>query len=316
MTTDRDIERILDHWFTERPMHPADRVLDEAADRIARQRQQPAWRLQPWRFPTMSTPIKLVAVGAALLVVILGGAVFLGGGSTQLAPAPTPTPAPSPTPSASPSTVPSTSAVFPSWYPPGSEGAGILPAGSQTTRQFVAGTTFTVPDGWVNDGDYAPAYFLFPDTPANEAEYGLSKQKGEEIVLAAPVHNNMFAICEATGLFPGGTAAVVIDALVANEALSATEPVEVTIGSLSGRQVDVQLSPDWTGSCTLNPDDPRPGTTRTPEVASSCLTAPMAAPSGSRSTLATRPPSRPSSRTRCPSSRASSSISRPEASPS
>ena len=34
MTSERDIERILDHWFTERPTQVADRVLDEVADRI------------------------------------------------------------------------------------------------------------------------------------------------------------------------------------------------------------------------------------------------------------------------------------------
>ena len=30
----------------------------------------------------------------------------------------------------------------------------------------------------------------------------------------------------------------------------------MTIGGLSGRQVDVQLSPDWTGGCPLSADDP------------------------------------------------------------
>ena len=135
-------------------------------------------------------------------------------------------------------------------------GAGILPAGSQTTRHFLAGSTFTVPEGWVNDGDYAPVYSLFPDTPANEAEYARLQGDRPEHPHADTVENNMFAICDATGLFQGATAAEVIDAVVANEALSATEPVDVTIGGLSGRQVDVQLSPDWTGRCPLNADDP------------------------------------------------------------
>ena len=44
--------------------------------------------------------------------------------------------------------------------------------------------------------------------------------------------------------------------MVANEAFSTTEPDDVTIGGLSGRQVDLQLSPDWADSCPLNPDDP------------------------------------------------------------
>ena len=117
MTSERDIERLLDRWFTERPTQVADRVIDDVAARIVRQPQRAAWRLRPWRFPSMSTPIKLVAVGAALLVVILGGAVFIGGGSGPVQPAPTATPSPSPVASVSPTTAPSAGAVFPTWWP-------------------------------------------------------------------------------------------------------------------------------------------------------------------------------------------------------
>ena len=50
-------------------------------------------------------------------------------------------------------------------------------------------------------------------------------------------------------MFQGATAAEIVDAIVANEALSTTEPVDVTIGGLNGIQIDVQLDPDWTGTC-------------------------------------------------------------------
>jgi hypothetical protein len=146
--------------------------------------------------------------------------------------------------------------VYPAWLTEHGDGAGILAAGSQTTRQFLGGSTFTVPEGWVNDGDYAPVCTLFPDTPANEAEYALSKQTAQNILMTDKVPHNMFAICDATGLFEGTTTSEVIDTLAANGALSMTEPVEVTIGGLSGRQVDLQLSPGWAGSCALNVDDP------------------------------------------------------------
>lgn len=82
-----------------------------------------------------------------------------------------------------------------------------------TTGQFLGGSTFTVPAGWVNDGDYAPVYTLFPDTPANEAEYALSKQTAQNILMTDKVPRNMFAICDATGLFQGATASEVIDEL-------------------------------------------------------------------------------------------------------
>jgi len=94
MNEDRDLDRLLDAWFAEGPVQVADRVVAGTADRIARQRQLPAWRLRSWRFPTMSTPLKLVAIGAALLAVLVGGAVFMGGGT----PPPTPPPAASPAP--------------------------------------------------------------------------------------------------------------------------------------------------------------------------------------------------------------------------
>ena len=251
MTSERDIEKVLDRWLAERPTQVADRVLDEVADRIGREPQQPAWLV--WRDIHVIGYLKPLAAIAAVVLVAIIGFTWLrpSSGSNVGGPA-----SPSPTPSPTASIAPSASAVFPTWYTQGGEGAGILPAGSQTTSNLSPGATFTVPEGWVNDSDYAPVYTLFPDTPANEAEYDLSKQTAQNVVVATTVENNMFAICDATGLFQGATAAEVIDAIVANEAFSTTEPVGVTIGGLSGRQVDVQLSPDWTGSCARNPNDP------------------------------------------------------------
>ncbi len=98
MNDDRDLNRLLDAWFAEGPVQAADRVIDGTASRIARQRQLPAWRLRSWRFPTMSTPLKLVAIGAALLVVLFGGAVLIGGGTARPTPVPAPTATPTPAP--------------------------------------------------------------------------------------------------------------------------------------------------------------------------------------------------------------------------
>ena len=50
-----------------------------------------------------------------------------------------------------------------------------------------------------------------------------------------------------------GTAAEMVAAVVANEALATSEPVDVTIGGLTGKQIDVRLDPGWTESC---PGDP------------------------------------------------------------
>ncbi|HEX6868545.1 MAG TPA: hypothetical protein VF119_07050, partial [Candidatus Limnocylindrales bacterium] len=164
MTTDRDIERILDHWLTERPTQVADRVLDDVADRIARHPQQPAWRASR-RDIHMSTYLKpLLAVAAVIVIAVAGVAVLMpGAGSTIGGPA-SPAPPPSPAPSASPSPASSAGAVFPEWFTAesGSNGAGILPPGTAATRAFLPGSTFSVAVGWVNDIDTADIYGLFP----------------------------------------------------------------------------------------------------------------------------------------------------------
>ena len=176
--------------------------------------------------------------------------------AATLAPTATQAPTAVPSPTGPPTATPSPSAVYPSWFTQQGDGAGILPAGSQTTRQFLGGSTFIVPKGWVNVSDYAPVYTLFPDTPANRAEYMLSKQTAQNVLITDKLRHNMFAICDATGLFQGATTSEVMNELVANDAFSMTEPVDVTIGGLSGKQVDIQLSPDWAGKCALDPGEP------------------------------------------------------------
>ena len=67
MTQQRDIERLLDQWFADGSSVAPDRVVDIVADRIERQPQRPAWRLD-WRHLTMSP---LAKAGAAIAAVVL-----------------------------------------------------------------------------------------------------------------------------------------------------------------------------------------------------------------------------------------------------
>lgn len=83
MTTDREIERLLDTWFADGPTQVADRVIDGMAGRIGRQPQRPAWRLRTWRLSTMSTPARLAFVAAALGLALLAGGILLAGASTS-----------------------------------------------------------------------------------------------------------------------------------------------------------------------------------------------------------------------------------------
>ncbi|HSW41900.1 MAG TPA: hypothetical protein VLM76_05275 [Patescibacteria group bacterium] len=150
--------------------------------------------------------------------------------------------------------------MFPPWYAGESSGAGILPAGSQTTKSFVRRFAFMVPEGWVNGGDEHGFYGLFPDTPANQAEFAASGGLAHEILMGP--HESPYFTCDAWE-DNRGTAAEMVAAVVANEALSASEPVDVTIGGLTGKQIDVRLDPGWTDGCPGDPPTSDLGDMRT-----------------------------------------------------
>lgn len=250
MTPARDIERVLEHWLDDGIDQMPDRVYLAILDRVERQPQRRAWRVS-WRDSRMNTYLKPLLAVAAVIVIAVAGIAVIGRPSDSNVGG-TSTPSPSPSPSVTPPE--SSGIVFPAWFTEKGNGLGILAAGGQTSRRFGPDISFTVPEGWVNSQDWAEYYDLFPDTPANEAEYALSNDTAQAIRLANG--EDVSAICDQTGGAQGTTAAKMVDALVANEALATSEPVDVTIGGLSGRQIDVQLNPDWTSSCTLDPDDP------------------------------------------------------------
>lgn len=243
-----DIDRVMEVWMADGPTAIPDRVVDVVAARIGVQRQRRAW---PFQRRTTMTPIKLIAGLAAALVVAVVGYSLLPG--TTGPGAPTTAPTPSAQPTAAVTAAPSASAKFPTWYT-GSDGAGILPPGSVTTLSFMPGSTFSVPDGWVNSGDAAGYYELFPDTPANQAEFARSGSLAQSILMG-PLTSPYF-ICESVENNGGATAAEMVAAVTANDALATTGLVDVAIGGLTGKQFDVRLNPDWTGTCPPSPDDP------------------------------------------------------------
>ena len=198
----------------------------------------------------MNAYAKIAVAAAAVLIVAVLGYNLLPGGSTGVG---GPAPTASPTPTATPTAPPSPNASFE--YPTG----GILPAGSHATKLFTPAFTFTVPDGWINDGDTAAAalgnlgfYSLFPDTPANRAEFARTGNAANNMSIVANLERPWF-VCEAWEDNRGPTAAEMAAAVSSNEATTTTGLVDVAIGGLTGKQFDVRLDPDWTETC---PGDP------------------------------------------------------------
>lgn len=268
MTPQRDIERVLERWLDDGINEMPDLVYLSILDRVERQPQQRAWRVS-WRDSHVSTYTKPLAAIAAVVVIAVAGIAILGrpsgsdvGGAAS--PAVSPAPSPSPAESSTPSAAPSTGVVFPSWYAASdSNGAGILSAGSQATASFVPAFTFTVPEGWVNPYDDAGYYALFPDTPANATEFAASEGLANDIVMGYPPNGGPYYRCDAWEENDGGTATEIMAAIEANDALATSESVTVTIGGLTGHQVDVQLDPGWTESCPGGPATPELGDMRT-----------------------------------------------------
>lgn len=89
MKHERDIERLLDHWFNDGPSRAPDRVLYAVSDRIGRQSQRPSRRLTGRNFG-MNTTFKLAtAITAVAIVAILGYNLLPGtpagvGGGTSI----------------------------------------------------------------------------------------------------------------------------------------------------------------------------------------------------------------------------------------
>ena len=260
MNRSPDVDLVLRDYFADDGLTAPDYVLDVVESRISRQPQRRSWRL-PWRNP-MSTPFKLAAGLAAVVLVALVGWQLMPGrqdgiGSQQ---SPTPTLQSSATPVASSlaSTAPSASARWPTWYPAeavaDANGAGILTAGSQATRVFTPAFTYSAADGWVNAYDEPNFFTLFPDTPANAAQFARSEELGQTIFMS--VYPTPWFTCEAAENNRGATAAEMVAAAMASEALAVSDPVDVAIGGLTGKHVDVRRNPDWTGTCPGDSDLP------------------------------------------------------------
>jgi len=101
-----DLELALDGYLADRGERLPDRVLEDALTEIDHTDQRRRIGL-PWRFPLMTTPVRLGLVAAAVIIAALGGIYLLGSRGTPNVAA-SPSPSPSPT---APATAPSSPAT-------------------------------------------------------------------------------------------------------------------------------------------------------------------------------------------------------------
>jgi hypothetical protein len=228
MTHDRDIERILGQWLGDGSIEAPDRVIDVVADRIEHQSQRPAWRLQ-WRQPHVISYLRLSAVVAAIVIVVIAGINLAGSSSSSGVGGATPQPSSTPTESQTPV-------------------ESLDPVSSVTFRPSVH---LLVPRGWAVESDSARAFVLnAPAGPSGAAAGSIQVMSGPFVAAADPD-------CEgraAAGV--GGAAAEVVVTLADDPRLSSRSAGRVRLFDQSGDALDLEIAPGWTGTCAWGQGKP------------------------------------------------------------
>jgi hypothetical protein len=76
MTDDRSLERAARSWLETGPTEAPDRAIEAALDQIQTTTQERDWHV-PWRNRPMNQTTRLLAGAAAILIVVIGGVLFL-----------------------------------------------------------------------------------------------------------------------------------------------------------------------------------------------------------------------------------------------
>ena len=245
MTSEHDIQRVLDRWFTERPTEVSERVLEEVAGRISRQRQRPALRL-PWMDVEMNPIFKVGAAVAAVVLIAVIGYNLLPGQEGVAGPAPTATPSPTPSPTPVVEAMPE---------------EGILPAGTYRASPFTSvplNVTFTVPEGWRAFQNWA---ILGPNGTEAPGGIGVGFLKVDG-VFRDPCHwdvDGSGSFTQPGDVSVGPSVDDLVAALQANESYTTSDPVPVSVGSYAGRRIDVHVPTNLDvadlAACDRGPED-------------------------------------------------------------
>lgn len=231
-----DVDLVLREYLADDGLTAPDRVLRVVEQRIDRQPQRRAWRLQGR--PFMNTYAKLAAGLAAVLVVgIVGWRLLPGNGGIGGTPTQVPTAAPSPTAPVQPSPSPGSGALP----------EGILPAGHYTMTPPIDGLTgltiaADVPAGWNGYPDI-PA-LTSPSDSESRAIGGLIGFMPGEGMFSDACHWNVDgtgSIDQPGDVDVGSTVDDLVAALRANTSYTSSAPSPVTIGGFKGAVLELQL---------------------------------------------------------------------------
>ena len=240
MTQQRDIERLLDLWFSDGPTESPDRVIDVIADRIERQSQRPAWRFHLREIRANTMLRAGIAVAAVVVVAFIAFQLLPGQSGVTGGPAPTPTSIVTAPPSVTPS--PNGSSAATSCGNTGQGCPSPFPAGPVTSTVFTPKLSFTAPVGYIGYEDTAQTFgVLTAHAGSDQAEF---------YVFRDPAPSNDDNGCAGDPNLIGPlTVDSISSAFAADKRFQVTTPVPVTIGPYSGKTFDLQLASTWTGTC-------------------------------------------------------------------
>jgi hypothetical protein len=247
MTDDQELSVLLHDWLIEGPREMPDRVIDVVAQRIRRQPQRHAWRLD--RRLSMNTSLKAAAALAAVIVVAVIGYTLLPSGSSGVG---GPSPSPSTTPTATPTGTPAATG-------PTALADGVLTGGQYGIKPFGASSSLSI------RADIPAPWLGYPEIPAVTSPAG----NNDGILIAFMTADGLYSdpchwdldgtgTAQTGGVVVGPTVGDLVTALKANESYTSSAASPITIGGFEGQELELQLP----GNDVISTCDRRKGQTQ------------------------------------------------------
>lgn len=233
MTQDRDLGLMLDGFFADGATRAPDRLLLAVTDRIDRQGQRPGWLVRRDLSPSRPWVRPALVLVAILMVALLGATVFIVASPSRV-PGPLPLPTALPAPRA---TAPPISLIQP---------VDQLAPGRYIVRSNTGPTTFVVPAGWLVATmgllDYSLAPMDAKPDDSLRVFFNMHVAAKDAACTEAPE----------PGIKP--TVDAIVDDLVNDERIVTTKPVDITVGDLHGKWLDVRIAPTTRSTCPFMTD--------------------------------------------------------------